>query len=577
MKKTSLFKLLKMIKKYIPLVVVSLFFALISTICILYIPILIGDGIDLIVEKGNVDFAGLNYIIIKIVVFTLIATISQWLMNIINNLITYNVMFDLRGKAFRKIHRLPLKYLDNKQTGDIVNRIINDVDLVGEGLLLGFSQFFVGVLTICGTLMFMITINFWVSLIVVLLTPISLFVAKYISSHTHDMFKKQSEIKAEQTAFIDEMITNQKIVHAYNLQEENQRKFDLINNELEKNSLKAIFFSSLTNPCTRFVNNIVYAAVALSGALFCLSANPLSIGGLSTLLSYANQYTKPFNEISGVITELQNALASFKRIDELLVEKEEVDDKFNLEVKHLLGRVDLNGISFSYTENRPLIKNLTLEVPCGKKVAIVGPTGCGKTTLINLLLRFYDVNSGTIEIDGYDVKDLKRHSLRKNYGMVLQETWIRKGTIKDNIILGKPDASMEEIVAAAKATYADSFIRKLKNGYDTVIGEDGGNLSAGQKQLLCITRIMLSMPPILILDEATSSIDTRTEILIQKAFNILMEGKTSFIVAHRLSTIQNADIIIVMKDGDVVEKGTHNELLNKQGFYYYLYNSQFVK
>ena len=397
MKKTSLFKLLKMIKKYIPLVVVSLFFALISTICILYIPILIGDGIDLIVEKGNVDFAGLNYIIIKIVVFTLISTISQWLMNIINNLITYNVMFDLRVKAFRKIHRLPLKYLDNKQTGDIVNRIINDVDLVGEGLLLGFSQFFVGVLTICGTLMFMITINFWVSLIVVLLTPISLFVAKYISSHTHDMFKKQSEIKAEQTAFIDEMITNQKIVHAYNLQEENQRKFDLINNELEKNSLKAIFFSSLTNPCTRFVNNIVYAAVALSGALFCLSANPLSIGGLSTLLSYANQYTKPFNEISGVITELQNALASFKRIDELLVEKEEVDDKFNLEVKHLLGRVDLNGISFSYTENRPLIKNLTLEVPCGKKVAIVGPTGCGKTTLINLLLRFYDVNSGTID------------------------------------------------------------------------------------------------------------------------------------------------------------------------------------
>ncbi len=577
-KKPSLFiKLLKLVKKHIPLVLLSLFFAIISIISLLYIPVLIGDGIDMIVSKGNVDFEGLKVVLIKILIFTLVTVIVQWIMSVINNLITYNITFDLRVKAFKKIHCLPLKYLDNKPTGDIVNRIINDVDMVGDGLLLGFTQFFVGVLTIIGTLLFMIMLNYWIALIVVILTPISLFVAKYISKHTHDMFKKQSEIKAKQTAFIDEMVANQKVIHAYNFENNNQIEFDHINNNLEKTSLKAIFFSSLTNPCTRFVNNIVYAAVCLSGALFCLSTNPLSIGALSALLSYANQYTKPFNEISGVITELQNALASFKRIDELLEAKEEADDRFNSSVKILHGRVDFNSVSFSYNKDQKLIENLNLEVPFGKKVAIVGPTGCGKTTLINLLMRFYDVTKGSIEIDGYDVRDIKRHDLRRNFGMVLQETWIRKGTVKENIVLGKPDASMEEIIKASKATHADSFIRRLKDGYDTVLNEDGGNLSIGEKQLLCITRIMLSMPPILILDEAISSIDTITEQLIQQAFNKLMDGKTSFIVAHRLSTIQNADIIIVMKDGNVIEKGNHDELIRKQGFYYYLYNSQFVK
>lgn len=576
--KTSLFiKLLTLIKRHIPLVIFSLILSVVSVICILYIPILIGDGIDLIISKNNVDFEGLKYILVKIVIITLVQSAIEWLKNIVNNYITYNVVFDLRVKAFKKLHKLPLKYLDTHAYGDIVNRVINDVDAISDGLLMGFTQFFTGIVTIVGTLIFMITINVWIALIVVVLTPVSLFVAKYIASHTFDMFKAQSEVKAEQTAFIEEMVANQKVIHAYNRQDDNQTYFDEINNRLEKVSLKAIFYSSLTNPSTRFVNNLVYACVCLSGALFCLSANPITIGSLSTLLSYANQYTKPFNEISGVITELQNALVSFKRVCDVLEEEEEISDFNNETVSYLLGRVDFNEVSFSYNKNQKLIENLSLTVPYGKKVAIVGPTGCGKTTLINLLMRFYDVNAGDIEIDGIDIRDLKRKDLRTSYGMVLQDTWIKTGTIFENIIIGKPDATMEEVVAAAKATYADNFIRKLPYGYNTVITEDGGSLSSGEKQLLCITRIMLSSPPMLILDEATSNIDTRTEILIQEAFNKLMKYKTSFIVAHRLSTIQNADIILVMKDGNVIEKGTHEELLKMEGFYYYLYNSQFAR
>ncbi len=580
--KTSLFiKLLKVIKKHIPLVLCSLILSIVSVVCLLYIPLLIGDGIDLIMGENNVDFTGLQEILIKIVIITLICSVIEWIKSLINNYITYNVVFDLRVKTFSKIHKLPLKYLDNKAYGDIVNRVINDVDTISDGLLMGFTQFFTGLATIIGTLIFMITINVWIALIVVILTPISLFVAKYIATHTFDMFKKQSEVKAEQTSFVEEMIGNQKLIHAYNRQDDNQEVFDEINNRLEKVSLKAIFYSSLTNPSTRFVNNLVYASVCLSGALFVLSPNPITIGNLSTLLAYANQYTKPFNEISGVITELQNSMASFKRICDILEEEEEISDNtialVNDEINSLFGRIDFNNVAFAYEKSRPLIENLNLMIPYGKKVAIVGPTGCGKTTLINLLMRFYDVNDGSIEVDGIDIRDLKRKSLRKSFGMVLQDTWIKSGTIKENIIMGKPDATMDEVIKASKATYADNFIRRLPNGYDTMINEDGGNLSSGQKQLLCITRIMLSMPPMLILDEATSNIDTRTEMLIQDAFNKLMKDKTSFIVAHRLSTIQNADIILVMKDGNVIEQGTHDELLKLEGFYYYLYNSQFTK
>lgn len=576
--KTSLFiKLLSLIKRHIPLVICSLLLSIVSVLCLLYIPILIGDGIDLIISENNVDFDELKLILVKIIIITLVSSAIEWLKSIINNYITYNVIFDLRVKTFRKLHRLPLRYLDSNAYGDIVNRIINDVDAISDGLLMGFTQFFTGIVTIIGTLVFMITINIWITLIVVVLTPISLFVAKYIATHTFDMFKAQSEVKAEQTAFIEEMVANQKVIHAYNRQEDNQQEFDEINNRLEKASLKAIFYSSLTNPSTRFLNNLVYASVCLSGALFCLSPNPITIGNLSTLLSYANQYTKPFNEISGVITELQNALVSFRRVCDVLEEEEEISDFNNATIPYLLGRVDFNEVSFSYEKNKKLIENLSLVVPYGKKVAIVGPTGCGKTTLINLLMRFYDVNSGDIEVDGIDIRDLKRKDLRTSYGMVLQDTWIKTGTVFENIIIGKPDATMEEVVAAAKTTYADNFIRKLPQGYNTIITEDGGSLSSGEKQLLCITRIMLSSPPMLILDEATSNIDTRTEMLIQEAFNKLMKYKTSFIVAHRLSTIQNADIILVMKDGNVIEKGTHEELLKMEGFYYYLYNSQFAR
>ena len=576
--KTSLFiKLLSLIKRHIPLVICSLLLSIVSVLCLLYIPILIGDGIDLIISENNVDFDELKLILVKIIIITLVSSAIEWLKSIINNYITYNVIFDLRVKTFRKLHRLPLRYLDSNAYGDIVNRIINDVDAISDGLLMGFTQFFTGIVTIIGTLVFMITINIWITLIVVVLTPISLFVAKYIATHTFDMFKAQSEVRAEQTAFIEEMVANQKVIHAYNRQEDNQQEFDEINNRLEKASLKAIFYSSLTNPSTRFLNNLVYASVCLSGALFCLSPNPITIGNLSTLLSYANQYTKPFNEISGVITELQNALVSFRRVCDVLEEEEEISDFNNATIPYLLGRVDFNEVSFSYEKNKKLIENLSLVVPYGKKVAIVGPTGCGKTTLINLLMRFYDVNSGDIEVDGIDIRDLKRKDLRTSYGMVLQDTWIKTGTVFENIIIGKPDATMEEVVAAAKTTYADNFIRKLPQGYNTIITEDGGSLSSGEKQLLCITRIMLSSPPMLILDEATSNIDTRTEMLIQEAFNKLMKYKTSFIVAHRLSTIQNADIISVMKDGNVIEKGTHEELLKMEGFYYYLYNSQFAR
>lgn len=575
MKKTSIFKLFKLLKKFIPLIICSLLLSIIYVLCILIIPIIIGNGIDGIVSKGNVNYDILKESFIKIIVITCVIVIVQWLMTIVNNKITYSVCMDIRKKSIRKIQKLPLKYIDGNSYGDVVSRVINDVDQFSDGLLMGFNQLFIGVLTIVGTLVIMLTINILITILVAILTPISLFVAKFIATKSFKYFQAQSEIKGKQTAFIDEMIVNQKVVQAFSMEEKNNEKFNEINDELRVTSLKAIFFSSLTNPCTRFVNSLVYAVVCLAGSITCIT-NPLfTVGSLSALLSYANQYTKPFNEISSVIAELQNAFASFGRVYEFLEEDEE-EIVFNpVSLDNALGVVDFNNVSFSYNENQKLIENLSLHISSGKKVAIVGPTGCGKTTLINLIMRFYDVTKGSIEVDGIDIRDVKRSNLRKNYGMVLQDTWLKKGTIKENITFGNPNATMEEVIEAAKMSYAHNFIRRLPNGYDTVIEEDGGNLSQGQKQLLCITRVMLRMPPILILDEATSSIDTRTEIKIQDAFSKLMKGKTSFIVAHRLSTIQNADIIMVMKDGNVIEKGTHKELLEFNGFYSELYNSQF--
>ena len=573
--KKTMFKILNILKKYSFMIAISIIFAAVSVGLTLYVPIIIGDAIDLILQKGNVDFGGIALLLKRVVLVVTTVGILQWFMSVINNKITYSVVRDLRNKAFEKTQNLPLKYIDSHSHGDIVSRIIADVDQFSDGLLMGFTQIFTGIATIVGTLIFMVAINYKIALLVVCLTPISLFVAKYIATHTHDMFAMQSKIRGEQTGYINEIIGNQKVVKAFSREKEVIDKFDDINDQLEKYSLRAIFFSSLVNPCTRFVYSLIYAAVGLTGAIAVIN-HAMTVGALSCFLSYANQYTKPFNEISGVIAEFQNALACADRIFEFLKEQNQTPDSQSAHVlTHAKGRVELKDVRFSYTPDHELIKNFNLSVAPGERVAIVGPTGCGKTTLINLLMRFYDVGSGTISVDGYSTLDVTRHSLRKNYGMVLQDTWLKSGTIRENIAMGKPDATDAEIIEAAKASSAHSFIKRLHEGYDTVIGEDGDKLSQGQKQLLCIARVMLCLPPMLILDEATSSIDTMTEIRIQKAFSKLMHGKTSFIVAHRLSTIKEADTILVMQDGDIVEQGRHEQLLAQNGFYAKLYNSQF--
>ncbi|MGN0474461.1 MAG: ABC transporter ATP-binding protein [Acutalibacteraceae bacterium] len=573
--KSTVSKVLYYIKKYRIWMVISIIFAAVSVGLTLYVPILIGHAIDYIIDKGNVDFENLVRLLAQIGIVTLITALLQWLMNTINNKVTYNVVRDVRDEAFKKIEILPLKYIDSHSYGEVVSRVIADVDQFADGLLMGFTQFFTGVVTIIGTLIFMLIIHPGIAAVVVIMTPISLLVARFISTRTYSMFKLQSETRGEQTAFIDEMINNQKVVQAFGHEDEAMEKFGEINGRLEKCSLRATFFSSLTNPSTRFVNNIVYAAVALTGAFAAISGS-ITPGGLTSFLSYANQYTKPFNEISGVITELQNALACAARIFELIEEEPQVSDEGNAELpEDVAGNVTMQNVEFSYTDDRRLIEDLNLSVKHGQRVAIVGPTGCGKTTLINLLMRFYDVNDGSISVDGADIRDVTRNSLRRSYGMVLQETWLQNGTVRENIAMGRPDASEDEIIAAAKASHAHGFIKRMPQGYDTVITEDGGSLSQGQKQLLCIARVMLCLPPMLILDEATSSIDTRTELKIQDAFAKMMKGRTSFIVAHRLSTIRDADVILVMKDGHIIEQGNHDELLAKGGFYAKLYNSQF--
>ena len=572
--KGTLLKVLKRIKKYSGFLILSILMAAVTVASTLYVPILVGRGIDHIVGPGNVDFAGIAKVLTTIGIVVAITALSQWIMNICNNKITYHVTRDIRDEAMEKIQRLPLKYIDGQSYGDIVSRVIADVDQFADGLLMGFTQFFSGVLTIVGTLVFMLIINVKITLVVVLITPVSFLVASFIAKKTFLMFKLQSETRGEQTAFIDEMIGGEKVVKAYGYENEAVARFDEINERLQKYSLRAIFFSSITNPSTRFVNSLVYAGVAVTGAFIAISGG-ITVGQLSSFLSYANQYTKPFNEISGVITELQNALACAARMFELIEEEPEIPDAPNaVDVKEVDGRVDLNNVYFSYTPDKKLIEDFNLHVKKGQRIAIVGPTGCGKTTVINLLMRFYDVNSGSIDVSGTDIREMTRYSLRHGFGMVLQETWLKAGTIRENIVMGKPDATDEEIIEAAKASHSYGFIKRLPNGFDTVIGEDGGSLSQGQKQLLCITRIMLTRPPMLILDEATSSIDTRTEIKIQNAFAKLMEGRTSFIVAHRLSTIQSADVIL-MKDGHIIEKGNHEELLAAGGFYKTLYESQF--
>ena len=569
-------KVLKKIRPYRFTLALSLIFAVITVILTLYFPLLTGEAVDCIIGEGMVDFAAIAPIAVKMAVIAALTALSQWAMNICNNRITYNVTRDIRDEAFKKIEILPLKYIDNHSAGDIVSRVIADVDQFADGLLMGFTQLFTGVLTILGTLFFMFRINTVISLVVLLATPISLFVAAFIAGRTYRLFRLQSETRGEETAFIDEMIGNQKVVQAFCHEDKSMKKFDEINSRLEKASLLSTFFSSITNPSTRFVNSLVYTSVGIVGAFSVIGGN-LSVGQLSAFLSYANQYTKPFNEISGVITELQNAIACAARIFELIEEKPQTPDSDNAVVLGTAdGNVELKNVYFSYSPDRSLIENLNLSAAKGQRIAIVGPTGCGKTTLINLLMRFYDVDSGSISVDGNDIRNVTRKSLRSNYGMVLQDTWLKSGTIKENIVMGKPDATDEEVIAAAKASHAHSFIKRLPLGYDTFITEDGGSLSQGQKQLLCITRVMLCLPPILILDEATSSIDTRTEIKIQHAFRQMMEGRTSFIIAHRLSTIQDADVILVMKDGHIIERGTHSELLEKNGFYAKLYNSQFA-
>jgi len=583
-------KIIKAVLAYIGnyriLLVISLAMAMVTVVLTLYLPILFGNAIDLIAENGLNELGSIFKVIITAALVAGATALLQWVMTTINNNIAYNVVRDIRNDAFKRIEHLPLSFLDAHPTGDIVSRVIADADQFSDGLLLGFAQSFTGIATILGTLFFMVRLNVFTALIVVVLTPLSLFVAKFISKHTYNMFKLQSETRAEQTSLINEMIGGMEVVKAYGREEKVVDDFDEINERIEKASLKAIFFSSITNPATRFVNNIVYALVGLVGAFQVINAG-ISVGGLTAFLAYANQYTKPFNDISGIITELQNAIACAGRLLELKNEKVEVKDgEIELgESKHIgqnstvkggIGDIELDNVSFSYVKERKLIEGLNLSVKKGQRIAIVGPTGCGKTTIINLLMRFYDVDSGSIRVENADIRDIKRHSLRKSYGMVLQETWLRQGTIRDNIVMGKPDATDEEVIAAAKAAHSHSFISKLKDGYNTVIDEEGSGLSKGQMQLLCITRVMLLLPPMLILDEATSSIDTRTEIKIQKAFNRLMEGRTSFIVAHRLSTIKEADIILVMKAGTIIEQGNHEELLEKKGFYAELYNSQFV-
>lgn len=572
--KSTIVKVLRYIKKYYVFLIFSILLAAVTVACTLYVPILTGNAIDLIIKQGLVDFDGIIAIIRTMIVVILIGALAQWLMNVCNNKITYNVIRDIRTEAIRKIEILPLKYIDGHPYGDVVSRVIADVDQFADGLLMGFTQLFTGVITILGTLGFMLTKSIPITLLVVCVTPLSLFVAAYIAKNTHTMFKKQSETRGEQTAIIDEMVGNLKVVKAYSQEDEVKEKFDEVNDRLEKCSLKAIFFSSITNPSTRFVNSIVYMLVALVGAIFAVKGR-LSVGNLSCMLSYANQYTKPFNEISGVVTELQNALTCAGRVMELIEEEPQVPEPQNARTVTADGHVDLENVYFSYVPEQKLIENFNLSVKPGQRIAIVGPTGCGKTTLINLLMRFYDVNSGSIKVAGDEIKDVTRGSLRKSYGMVLQDTWLKNGTIRDNLKMGKPDATDEEMIEAAKASHAHSFIKKLPQGYDTVLNEDGGSLSQGQKQLLCIARVMLCLPPMLILDEATSSIDTRTEIKIQEAFARMMKGRTSFIVAHRLSTIREADVILVMKDGHIIEQGDHDTLLAQGGFYSQLYNSQF--
>ena len=574
----TLKKVLHYMKHYIPLLVLSVILATVSVALTLYFPILTGRAIDLILAKGRVDFDGIIALAKQGVIVIAITAAAQWIMNMCNNRMTYNIVRDIRKDAFDKIEKLPFSYIDSHSHGDMVSRIIADVDTFADGLLMGFTQLFTGLATIIGTLLFMISINIKITLVVVILTPISLFVASFIAKKTYSMFQLQSKTRGEQTALIEEMIGNQKVVQAFNHEDEALEEFDEINNRLQKYSLRATFFSSLVNPSTRFVNSLVYAAVGITGALaVILKGGAFTVGNLSCFLSYANQYTKPFNEISGVVTELQNALACAARIFELIEEPSEIPDDADAYVlKEADGTVDIEDVYFSYVPDQHLIEDFNLHVKPGQRIAIVGPTGCGKTTLINLLMRFYDTNSGRIKVSGHDIMHMTRQSLRANYGMVLQETWLKKGTIRDNICMGKPDATEEEMIAAAKASHAHSFIKRLPKGYDTMITEDGGNLSQGQKQLLCITRVMLCLPPMLILDEATSSIDTRTEIRIQKAFLTMMQGRTSFIVAHRLSTIREADVILVMKDGKIIEQGNHETLLAQNGFYAKLYNSQFA-
>ena len=566
------------VKRYNALMIFSLLLSVVSVVGALYIPVLVGRAIDLIVDSGAVYFDNIFPILIRIAVIVAVTAICQWIMNVLNNKITFGVVRDMRDKAFSKIERLPVSYIDSHPGGDIVSRVIADADQFADGLLMGFTQFFSGIITIIGTLAFMLSINLWITLVVVLITPLSFFIASFVAKKTHTMFRLQSETRGKQTAFIDEMIGNAKTVKAYSHADENIKKFDEINEKLRGYSLRAVFFSSITNPATRFVNAVVYAGVALFGAMLAVKTNQaeISVGVLASFLAYANQYTKPFNEISGVITELQNAFTCAGRLFELLEEEEiPADSESSKELKNVDGKLELVDVSFSYDKNKTLIKDFNLCVKPGQRIAIVGPTGCGKTTLINLLMRFYDIDSGKIILDGFDYRDIKRKALRENFGMVLQDTWLKSGTVRDNIKMGMPNATDEQVIEAAKKAHSHSFIKRLPNGYDTVIGEDGGSLSQGQKQLLCITRLMLCKPPMLILDEATSSIDTRTEIKIQKAFESLMKGRTTFIVAHRLATIKNADVILVMKNGNIVEQGSHNELLAKKGFYYTLYNSQF--
>ena len=576
--KGTVMRLLSYIGRYKLLIPVSLLLSLVATAISLYIPIVIGDAIDLIVGRGAVDLATIGRILLYTAILILIVALSQWIMTMINNKIAYRTSADIRREAFGKIERLPLSYLDRTKGGDIVNRIINDTDRISEGLLLGFTQVFVGILTIVGTLIFMLVINYKIAITVVVLTPISIFIAKFIGKRTYNMFRERAEKEDEMTTIIDEMVTNQKIVLAFGKEDDVISEFDKVGRELEKKTLSAIFFSSLTNPTTRFVNNLVYAATALVGAFIAILSGGLSIGAFTAILSYTNQYTKPFNEISGIFAEFQNALASAKRVFDFIEETEQTPDGDGaITLSTVMGEVEFSDVSFSYTEDKPLIEDLSLIARSGQRVAIVGPTGAGKTTLINLLMRFYDTKRGSILIDGTPISDIKRESLRESFGMVLQDTWLRAGTVRENIAFGNPDASLPDIINAAKAAHAHSFIRRLEHGYDTVLGEGGEGLSQGQKQLICIARVMLNIPPMLILDEATSSIDTRTEIRIQRAFSEMMQGRTSFVVAHRLSTIREADTILVMNKGRIVEIGSHKDLLSKRGFYYELYNSQFAK